>query len=226
MDDRNIFMATYILNHLDESTIKTLSESSKDNLGLYHHTLGRVIRNTFDLWKEPWIPEIRDGCDWSPNHPDQRSMTVIELMWDILQTRKHEMKKITYKSGYKYVLQQPYTVKLDIVPEKCAMCGNFVILDTVGNLTINPGYAWDGPSGPTIDTKNFMRGSLIHDALFQLMREGQLDTKYFDQANEELQKACIEDGMSWIRAKYVYLGVQWFGKKFISGQPNPCIEAP
>ena len=40
-----------------------------------------------------------------------------------------------------------------------------------GELIIRNGYSWDGPSGPTIDTKNFMQGSLIHDALCQLMRE-------------------------------------------------------
>jgi hypothetical protein len=37
------------------------------------------------------------------------------------------------------------------------------------------GYAWNGPSGPTLDTRNFMRGSLVHDALYQLMREGRMD---------------------------------------------------
>ena len=47
----------------------------------YHNTLGRSIRNTFDLWSTKWEPEIKDGVDCSPNHPDQISMRVIEEVW-------------------------------------------------------------------------------------------------------------------------------------------------
>ncbi len=31
------------------------------------------------------------------------------------------------------------------------------------------------PNGPTIETKTFMRASLVHDALYQLMREEHLE---------------------------------------------------
>ena len=43
----------------------------------YHHSLGLHIRNHFDLWSYPWTPEIRDGVDYSPYHPDELSMTII-----------------------------------------------------------------------------------------------------------------------------------------------------
>ena len=71
-------------------------------------------------------------------------------------------------------------------------------------LTIYPRYAWDGPSGPTIDTKTFMRGSLFHDALCQLIGEGLLDKKYRKYADQLLRKLCLEDGMSKFRVWYVY----------------------
>jgi len=77
-----------------------------------------------------------------------------------------------------------------------------------GKLTIKSGYAWDGPSGPSFDTKNFMRGSLIHDALYQLMREQNIPQNMRKQADEILRKICLDDGMSKIRAWWVYQGVR------------------
>ena len=39
-------------------------------------------------------------------------------------------------------------------------------------LLIKDGYAWDGASGPTIDTKNTQTASLVHDGLWQLIAAG------------------------------------------------------
>ena len=85
-----------------------------------------------------------------------------------------------------------------------------------GDLCIKKGYAWDGPSGPTIDTKNFMRGSLVHDALYQLLRENELPPTCRKFADLLLKDICRKDGMSWIRAQWVYLGVKLMGKKAAS----------
>lgn len=86
--------------------------------------------------------------------------------------------------------------------------GKFIVMHINGTLLIKPGYSWDGPSGPTIDTKNFMRGSLIHDALYQLMRENVLLQSDRKKADEILRTVCLEDGMSKFRAWYVYKGVR------------------
>jgi len=80
-----------------------------------------------------------------------------------------------------------------------------------GCITIKEGYAWDGPSGPTIDTTDFLKGSLIHDALYQLMREKYLPGHYRKLADKELEKICIKQGMPKWRVWYVYYGVRWFG---------------
>ena len=91
---------------------------------------------------------------------------------------------------------------------------DFIALTKGGTLTVKNKYAWDGPSGPTIDTKTFMRGSLVHDALYQLMRLGALDrSEYRKTADRELRRICIEDGMWRFRAWYVYWGVRMFGGK-------------
>jgi hypothetical protein len=63
---------------------KEFLETPKDKLVMYHSTLGRSIRNEFKLWETHWTPDIRNGVDYSPDHPDQISMRVIEEVWERL----------------------------------------------------------------------------------------------------------------------------------------------
>lgn len=88
---------------------------------------------------------------------------------------------------------------------------DFIRLDMFGNLTIRAGYCWDGPSGPAIDTPNFMCPSLVHDALYQLIRMGLLPEWEKDKIDDFLKKMCRARNMSGIRAWWVRVGV-WFGK--------------
>lgn len=122
------------------------------------------------------------------------------------------MRTIKYRDmtdrNYKYVLFETYTIETGIIPPN-NLAYYYLTLTATGRLTISADYAWDGPSGPAIDTKNFMRGSLVHDALYQLMRLGALDPDiYRIQADELLRKICLEDGMSQLRAWWVYTGVR------------------
>ncbi len=137
------------------------------------------------------------------------------------------MECIAYKAGYKYQLREDYVTRIDIEQDNNVIT-QFLELSTEGVLTIRKGYAWDGPSGPTFDTLNFMRGSLVHDALYQLMRERHLDEDtYRERADRLLQEICKEDGMSAIRAWWVYEGVHLFGKP--SADPandRPFTRAP
>ena len=139
------------------------------------------------------------------------------------------MKQISYRKlrVYKYQLVEEYTIKIQLKPEK-NISTDFIGLDTEGNLTIKVKYAWDGPSGPTIDTKNFMRGSLVHDTLYQLMRQGKIDINKRDEADQLLKQHCIEDGMSRLRAWYVYKAVKWCGKRSAlpSDELTILYEAP
>ena len=119
-------------------------------------------------------------------------------------------KCIAYKDGYKYQLKQTYAVRIAITPAT-PIHTEYISLEAPGELTLKEGYAWDGPSGPTIDTPSFMRGSLVHDALYQLMREQHLDHNvYREAADRTLQDICKEDGMWSIRAWWVYHGVRLF----------------
>ena len=117
---------------------------------------------------------------------------------------------IIYKSGYKYQLCGAYSVSTSVWPDDTVRFDD-ILLTTDGRLFIPKGYAWDGPSGPTIDTDTFMRGSLVHDALYQLMRNGQLGIEWREQADKLLREICLEDGMSAFRAWYVYHGLRLGG---------------
>lgn len=122
------------------------------------------------------------------------------------------MPKIVYTKGYKYQLALSYTIKTELRPE-INVYTHFLDLTREGVLDIRRGYAWDGPSGPTIDTKNFMRGSMVHDSIYQLIRNGHLPQHHYSKevADTLLKKICIEDGMSRIRAWWVYKGVRLGG---------------
>ncbi len=113
---------------------------------------------------------------------------------------------------YKYQLMEKYVHetrwKLD---RAVATRGRWVTLSKTGRLTMKRGYAWDGPSGPTIDTPNFMRGSLVHDACYQLIREGLLPARRRKSTDVLLWLICLDDGMSRARADYVYHAVRVFG---------------
>lgn len=76
-----------------------------------------------------------------------------------------------------------------------------------GRLYIAEQYAWDGASGPTIDTKNTMTPSLVHDALYQLMREGLLSDDFKADADRIFYEMLKERGMWFIRARLWYRAV-------------------
>lgn len=116
--------------------------------------------------------------------------------------------KITYRSGYKHQLYEDYRLNVGIIPDKFPVDTPFIKLDMNGNLTIKSGYAWDGASGPTFDTPTCKRGSLVHDALYQLMREERISLSYRQRADELLRSICVEDGMFRWRAWLWYLAVQ------------------
>ena len=113
-----------------------------------------------------------------------------------------------YKTGYKYQLVEDFEDKVSITPFEDVE-DDFIRLTADGKILIKKGYAWDGPSGPTVDTKNFMRGSLVHDALYQLMRKERIDGEVWrEKADDELKRMCLEDGMSKVRAWYVHRAVR------------------
>ena len=118
---------------------------------------------------------------------------------------------------YKYQLTEPFFFKTSVFPLKDIEDG-FLLLETKGFLTVLAGYAWDGASGPTIDTRNSMRAGLVHDALYQLMREELLPQSRRKEVDWEFYRLLRKDGMSWLRAGIWYRAVRRLAKPF--AQPD------
>lgn len=131
---------------------------------------------------------------------------------------------IQYQKGYKYQLCATHLEEIDIKPPQ-DIDTPFIKLSNHGYLSILRGYAWDGATC-AIDTPDFMRGSLVHDALYQLMRDKYLDhTIYREQADKILRRICLEDGMSYFRAWYVYRAVRSLAD-FASTTKKEILFAP
>ena len=130
---------------------------------------------------------------------------------------------IEYRSGYKYQLARDYGVKVSVRPDR-DIDTEFIRLTTGGMLFVRKGYAWDGPSGPVKDNKENMRGSLVHDALYQLMRNKELSTRTHRKAADlEFKNMCKADGVSKFWASVYYKGLRKFGKPAASPQNKKKI---
>ncbi|MDO9541608.1 MAG: DUF1353 domain-containing protein [Kiritimatiellia bacterium] len=137
------------------------------------------------------------------------------------------MKSIAYKDGYKYQLKESYTLKTHLTPP-VAITTEYIQLTTDGTLWIKKGYAWDGASGPAINTLSFRRGSLVHDALYQLIRGDHLDReKHRKVADEIMREICKKDGMCTLYNWVSYQVVRWFGGSCaVSAAERPLLHAP
>ena len=97
-----------------------------------------------------------------------------------------------------------------------------------GWLFVRRGYAWDGPSGPTIDTKSFMRASVVHDVFYQCLREGLLPPSRRKLADRELIRYAKLDGMNPIRRFYAFWSLRAFagGAAKLKAKPMKVHTAP
>lgn len=143
------------------------------------------------------------------------------------------LRRIIFREGYKYQLGDTYEHPLpdEFVHARPVEYPFYAIRPDGPNrkLVVKAGYAWDGPSGPTIDSLTFIRGSLVHDVLYQILREKVIphivrcpgyDFDVRKWADEELARICREDGMSRFRARYVLWAVRTFGaESSVTGRP-------
>ncbi len=122
-------------------------------------------------------------------------------------------KRIPYKydTTIEVVCQSELRPAVDIVHPQ----GYFTIT-TTGLITVPAGYAWDGPSGPAIDTKSFMLPSLFHDVPYQANQTDDLcdllPPDWKEKTDKLLRVHCLRDGMWPLRAWWVYQSVKQFGR--------------
>ncbi len=116
-----------------------------------------------------------------------------------------------YCKGFKYQLKQDILISTGITISD-EILDSFITLGVNGELSIRKGYAWDGASGPTIDGEKNMVPSIVHDALYELMRKCLLHIRFRKQVDKLFYKMCLDRGMNKYRAKVYFWAVRRFGK--------------
>jgi hypothetical protein len=137
-------------------------------------------------------------------------------------------KQVSYTGEYKYQnwenfgLYLPPTFALN---EKLVYNPGpiYIVLTSEGFLSISKGYAWDGPSGPVKDTPENMRASLVHDALYQLIRQKILPASLRKAADKVFRKMCVHDGVPQWQAWTWYYGLRWLGSAAASPKNRKLI---
>ena len=149
------------------------------------------------------------------------------------------------KVPWKYKLEEDYIICL---PRTQAWApfwnvrGNDYVGIVSGDLHLREDYAWDGCSGPTIDTKTTMRAGGIHDPLYQLLRDGWLPQEMRvhadrlfreilkdDQASARDDKWCV---WSWVLRpcgfirRWVYYAAVRFGAGYAAKPKKKGVLTP
>lgn len=135
---------------------------------------------------------------------------------------------ISYRElrNWKYQLMSRYKVLTPI--RTFEHTGKFFSLHESGKLVVEVGYCWDGPSGPTWDSPNSLRPSLVHDVFYQLLRMEVLPQVERDNVDSFLHFQLKEAGMGRFRAWYFWKAVRLFGWKAaaVSKESSPVKQAP
>lgn len=141
-------------------------------------------------------------------------------------SRGDAMIRIAFKKGYKYQLEDAFSLQTSVLPPK-HIDTHFIRLTAEGNLTLARSYAWDGATGVP-DIPSMIRASLVHDALYQLMRHDLLDLgAYRKQADQLMRQLCVEDGMNPLLANAAYVSVRLLGEHHARRESRkPLLFAP
>lgn len=84
-------------------------------------------------------------------------------------------------------------------------------MDSVGRLTVFPGYLHDGSSGPTVDGPADPVPSLVHDVFYEAMRVRALPQSLRQKADAIYRQLLQERGMGAPRAWLRYIGLRIVG---------------
>ena len=120
------------------------------------------------------------------------------------------MKYSKYK--YKFKVEENFSIELPFkIPD---FVHPYASLKD-GILSVKRGYAWDGASGPIINTRDTLVASLVHDVLYQAMRLNLIKSSKENRkiADKNFFEILKMNGVNSIRRKVWYLAVRLFGKK-------------
>ena len=132
------------------------------------------------------------------------------------------MKYSKYK--YKFKVEENFSIELPFkIPD---FVHSYASLKD-GILSVKRGYAWDGASGPIINTRDTLVASLVHDVLYQAMRLNLIKSSKENRqiADKNFFEILKMNGVNSIRRKVWYFAVRLFGKKStIKIQDNDKIK--
>jgi hypothetical protein len=130
-------------------------------------------------------------------------MSQVNIKYDI-------SKNVYYRKGFKYQVARVCVLQSTACPSEDIIT-DFYEIHANGIIIVKKGYAYDGPSGPTFDSRCSMRAALGHDVVYQAMREGLLDWRYKRAIDDNFYEWLIVDGMWRWRAARWYDAVSKFG---------------
>ena len=73
-----------IVARVSEQEKEVLRHTKREDLILYHHSWGMVIRNEYGLWGGNKAL-LLSACGGRMCHPDDASMKIIEKVWEMVQ---------------------------------------------------------------------------------------------------------------------------------------------
>ena len=115
-----------------------------------------------------------------------------------------------YRKGYKYQLASDELFHTSIIGYRVSK--KRVELHPDGTVILREGYAWDGPSGPVFDRDTVMQASILHDALYEMMRWELVPHYEWRAADKEYGKQMKKDG-AWAITVWINL----MGLKLMNG---------
>jgi len=119
--------------------------------------------------------------------------------------------------NYKYKLEEDIAFSTSIIGIEVKT--EYIELKSHGVLVIRKGYMWDGVTGlPSFATdamlKHTARGSLLHDAFYQLIRLRLIPAYLKHKIDLEMKERFTQDGLGKIVASMFYQAVKNFGSQY------------
>lgn len=117
------------------------------------------------------------------------------------------------KVQYKYYLEETIEVQTSLRTAQSAIVPGYIFLGVDGKMIIYSRYAWDGITNGVNFKSNRIPG-LVHDATYQLIREGLIDLSLKAQSDKDLRDMMIAEGSWEFVANFFYFCVSKFGNAF------------
>ena len=114
--------------------------------------------------------------------------------------------KSEYKTGYEHKTNCAWYFDTEVYPPETIET-DLIRLTTKGSVRLRKHFSWNG-ANCCPEFKTSIRGSALHDALFQLLGSGLLDMKWLPQANKEMLKTCKKSGMWAITRVLIRTGLR------------------